>query len=41
MTQYRPCHRAEEYEELDRRISEDEYLAALECARRVGLTRLD
>lgn len=41
MTQYRPCHRAGEFEELDRRITEDEYLAALHCALRAGLTRLD
>ncbi len=41
MTQYRPCFRAGEYPELDRVPSRSEFRAALELARRFGLTRLD
>ncbi len=41
MDQYRPCHRADKYPEIDRRITAEEYRAALQAAREVGLTRLD
>jgi len=41
MDQYRPCYRAEEYPELARGITADEYRAALDAARRHGLDRLD
>jgi len=41
MAQYHPCGRADQYEELRRTISGDEYRQALEIARTLGLTRLD
>jgi putative pyruvate formate lyase activating enzyme len=41
MDQYRPCHRADEYAQLRRRITAAEYEEALQAARRCGLTRLD
>ena len=41
MDQYRPCYRADEYPELDRPLSADEFGEALALADRVGLTRLD
>jgi len=41
MDQYRPCHRAVEYPELDRLVSDAEYADALTVAERVGLRRLD
>jgi len=41
MDQYRPCYRAEEKPELDRTITSAEFEAALETARRLGLSRLD
>jgi putative pyruvate formate lyase activating enzyme len=41
MDQYRPCYRADEYPELDRPITRDEYEAVLALARRHGITRLD
>ena len=41
MDQYRPCHKASGYPELDRRPSATELLEAMEAARRVGLHRLD
>ncbi|HLB80874.1 MAG TPA: radical SAM protein [Dongiaceae bacterium] len=41
MDQYRPCYRAGDYPELDRPIGSAEYGAALEAARRCGLSRLD
>lgn len=41
MDQYRPCYRAEEYPELDRPITANEYRAALAAAAGLGLTRLD
>jgi len=40
MDQYRPCHRAGEYPELDRPLTEAEYGDALAAAERAGL-RLD
>jgi putative pyruvate formate lyase activating enzyme len=41
MDQYRPAYRAANYPELNRRISREEYRAALEVARAAGLFRLD
>ena len=41
MDQYRPCYRADEYPELDRPLTPDDYGAALAAARRHGLRRLD
>lgn len=37
MDQYRPCYRAREYPPLDRRPTDEEFLAAEEIARRFGL----
>ena len=41
MDQYRPCYRADEYPELGRPVTSDEYRQALETAARHGITRLD
>lgn len=41
MSQYYPCYRAEAYPPLDRPITAEEYRAALDLARRYGITRLD
>ncbi len=41
MDQYRPCYRADEYPELARPITEEEYRAARAAASRYGITRLD
>ena len=41
MAQYHPEHRASEYPELSRRITNGEYLQALEWARAAGLKNLD
>jgi putative pyruvate formate lyase activating enzyme len=41
MDQYRPCYRVDEYPELDRPITADEYRDALAAAARLGLARLD
>ncbi len=41
MDQYRPCYRAYEYPELSRRITAQEYLAAVRAAEEAGLRRLD
>ncbi len=41
MDQYRPCYKAREYPELDRRITREEYARAVHWAEEVGLTRLD
>lgn len=40
MSQYRPEYKAFEYPELSRRIKRSEYAAALQLARKYGLTRL-
>ncbi len=40
MEQYRPAYRASQYPELDRRITRQEYSAAVEMARAAGLYRL-
>jgi putative pyruvate formate lyase activating enzyme len=40
MDQYRPCHRAAEYHELNRRIYRREYEEVLEIARTLGMTRV-
>jgi putative pyruvate formate lyase activating enzyme len=39
MAQYRPCGRAHEYEELDRRPTSTEYLKVVDYARKLGLHR--
>jgi putative pyruvate formate lyase activating enzyme len=41
MDQYRPCYRADEYPELNRPITGEEYAEALAQAERLGLARLD
>ena len=41
MDQFRPCHRAHEYPELNRPITGAEYAEALATAERLGLQRLD
>jgi putative pyruvate formate lyase activating enzyme len=41
MDQYHPCYRAGEHPELARRITPEEYRAALDAAARHGLRRLD
>ena len=41
MDQYRPCYRADEYPEINRPITSEEYRAALDTAARLGLDRLD
>jgi putative pyruvate formate lyase activating enzyme len=41
MDQYRPCHKAGKYPELNRRITQEEYNQALEVARETGIERLD
>jgi putative pyruvate formate lyase activating enzyme len=41
MAQYRPCHHAEFYPEIDRPITDGEYQQAIQLARDAGLKRLD
>lgn len=41
MPQYRPCGNAHQLEGLDRRITSEEFRAALQAARGEGITRLD
>jgi putative pyruvate formate lyase activating enzyme len=41
MSQYHPCGRADQFEELRRPVSADEYRGALKIARTLGLSRLD
>jgi putative pyruvate formate lyase activating enzyme len=41
MDQYRPCYRAAEHPELDRRPTAEELRAAADAAARAGITRLD
>jgi putative pyruvate formate lyase activating enzyme len=41
MAQYHPCYHASEHPGLSRPITDEEYAAALELARRYGLHRLD
>jgi putative pyruvate formate lyase activating enzyme len=41
MDQYRPCYRADEYPELARPLTQDEYREALMAANQAGLERLD
>ncbi len=41
MDQYRPCYRASDHPELDRRPTAAELRAAADAARRAGITRLD
>jgi putative pyruvate formate lyase activating enzyme len=41
MDQYRPCYRADEYAEIDRPITREEYRRALAAAARLGLRTVD
>ncbi len=41
MDQYRPCYKAYEYTELNRRITSEEYAEAVRLAQEAGLHRLD
>jgi putative pyruvate formate lyase activating enzyme len=41
MRQYRPEHRAREYPEIDRRLTNAEYTEAIRWAHSLGLTNLD
>ena len=41
MDQYRPCYRADEYPEIARSVTAEEYRDALDTALRLGLNRLD
>lgn len=41
MAQYRPCYKANEYPELNRRLARDEFARAVQWAVEMGLTRLD
>ncbi len=41
MDQYRPCYRADEFPEIDRRPTGEELRAAFDAARRHGIHRLD
>ncbi|MDH4139308.1 MAG: radical SAM protein [Coriobacteriia bacterium] len=41
MAQYRPCFHADEFPEIDRRLTAEEYAEAVRAARSAGLTRLD
>jgi putative pyruvate formate lyase activating enzyme len=41
MNQYRPAYCADSYPELNRRVSREEYRAALQMALEAGLSRLD
>jgi len=41
MAQYHPAFRAEDFSELNRRITAQEYQEAIQLARALGLTRLD
>lgn len=41
MDQYRPCYKAKEYPEINRRITREEFARAVRIADEAGLTRLD
>jgi len=41
MNQYRPCWQADEYPELNRRITKQEFNDAIRIAFKYGLTRID
>ena len=41
MDQYRPCHRAFEYDNINRPLRTEEYQEALSLAKKYGLHRLD
>lgn len=41
MDQYRPCYKADEYPELNRRITNKEFQEAIETALKYGLKRID
>lgn len=40
MDQYRPCHKAYAFPPLDRQITSEEYLKAVEIAKKVGIKRI-
>ncbi len=40
MAQYRPCYRAKNFPELNRRITEKEYMEAIRLAKKAGLKRI-
>jgi putative pyruvate formate lyase activating enzyme len=39
MAQYHPCHKAGEYQEISKRITNKEYFEAIDYARTIGLIR--
>ena len=41
MGQYRPCYRTDEYPQIDRPTTPEEYRDALDTAARLGRNRLD
>jgi putative pyruvate formate lyase activating enzyme len=41
MAQYYPCFKAQEHPPLDRRLTNQEYRKAVNCAKGAGLIRLD
>jgi len=41
MAQYYPCFKAQEHPPLDRRLTNQEYRRAVDCAKEAGLKRLD
>jgi putative pyruvate formate lyase activating enzyme len=41
MSQYRPCYRANDYPDIARRLTREEYAEAVAWARDAGLTNLD
>jgi len=41
MEQYRPCYNASKYPEIARRITSEEFLEAMEIARKAGIYRID
>ena len=40
MAQYYPCYKAYQFEELNRRITKEEYLEVIEYAKKIGLKRV-
>ncbi|MFH1320234.1 MAG: hypothetical protein ABII90_06215 [Bacteroidota bacterium] len=41
MDQYRPCYQASDKKEINRRLTSEEYIEAIEIAQNLGLHRLD
>jgi putative pyruvate formate lyase activating enzyme len=41
MPQYYPAHQADKYEEINRRITDEEFLYALDAAKSVGLVNIE